>query len=264
MTEAETESVARRRGAVDTRATDHPPTRLLPLVRHLSYRLTPALLPLPVTPNQITVAGTLVGLAGVWLLSRPGVLTGVVGCALFIVCQVLDNCDGEVARLKNIRSALGKRIDDCGDFLVHSTLFLALGARATATYEGGVWIWLGAATAFGVAVEYTIELVRGASSASAAIAPAAAAGAPLDDTANGVASAPVDPTGTVSPFDDAGASMTDKFVYVFRVLFDADFCLILPLFVLGDLLWLLLPAGAIGNQIFWAMAFYEGARRYHA
>jgi phosphatidylglycerophosphate synthase len=264
MTEVESEAGARARGGAHTAAIDRAPPRLLPLVRHFSYRLTPALLPLPVTPNQITVAGTLVGLVGVCVLSRPGVLTGVIGCALFILCQVLDNCDGEVARLKNLRSPLGKRLDDCGDFLVHSTLFLALGARASAIYGGGVWAWLGAATAFGVAMEYTIELARSAASRDAALAPPPADRAARGTTVAGVAPAPIDATGTLSPFDDPGASGMDKLVYVFRVLFDADFCIILPLFVLGDFLWLLLPAGAIGNQVFWAMAFYEGARRYHA
>ena len=222
-----------------------PPLRLLPLVRQFSHRLTPHLLPLPVTPNQITVAGTLIGLLGVYCLSFPGTLAAAVGSALFILSQVLDNCDGEVARLKHLSSPFGRRLDDACDFVTHSLLFIVLGGRAAAAYGSTLWAWLGWMTAFGVLMEYVLSLVY----QPAAEAPAAPA---------------VDAAGTVSPFDDARASFSDKVVYVFRVLFDADFCFMLPVFVVGDLLWLLLPAGAIGNQIFWAAAFYENARRYHA
>ncbi len=221
-----------------------PPRRLLPLVRQLSHRLTPLLLRLPVTPNQITVAGTLVGLVGVYLLRFPGRVAGVVGCTLFILCQVLDSCDGEVARMKRLGSPFGKRLDDFCDFVVHSALFVTLGARAADAYAGTVWLWLGGATAFGVLMEWVLSLIDRPGSAT----PAAAA----------------DAAGTVSPFDEGeGASWTDRAVYVLRVLLDADYCFMLPIFVVGDLLWLLLPAAAIGNQVYWATAFYGNARRYH-
>jgi phosphatidylglycerophosphate synthase len=221
-----------------------PPQRLFPLVRQLSHRLTPLLLRTPMTPNQITVAGTLVGLLGVCLLRFPGRAAGAAGCALFILCQVLDSCDGEVARIKRLGSSFGRRLDDFGDFLVHSSLFVVLGARAADIYAHSVWLWLGGATAFGVLMEWVLSLVRRPESLPVA--------------------AETDAAATVSPFDETeGVSRVDKAVYVFRVLLDADYCFILPLFVVGDLLWLLLPFAAVGNQLYWASAFYGNARRYH-
>jgi phosphatidylglycerophosphate synthase len=207
-----------------------PPHRLFPLVRQLSHRLTPVLLKTELTPNQITVAGTLVGLVGVCLLRFPGRVAAVAGCALFILCQVLDSCDGEVARIKRLGSSFGGRLDDFCDFVVHSSLFVVLGARAADIYAHPVWLWLGGATAFGVLMEWVLSLViRSESLASAA-----------------------DAAATVSPFDEVeGVSWVDKAVYVFRVLLDADYCFILPLFV-------------VGNLLYWASAFYGNARRYHA
>lgn len=224
-----------------------PPRRLFPLVRQFSRCLTPLLLQLPVTPNQITGAAIAAGLAAGASFLIPGPAGAAGGVFLFILCQVLDNCDGEVARLKGLQSRLGARLDDCGDWLVHSALFLALGARAATADGRALWMWLGAICAAGITLEYVFGLLRENSPAT-----------------EPTTEAP-DPSGTVTPFDLSGdVSWADKAVYVLRVLIDADFCFILPLFVVADLLTVLLPAAAIGNQVYWATAFYENARRYHA
>ncbi len=222
------------------------PHRLLPLVRQLSIPLTGVLLELPLTPNQVTLLSIGVGVAGAWCLLHAGTAWALAGCVLFILCQVLDSCDGEIARVKNLRSRLGGLLDDFGDWLVHAALFLALGARAEAAYGGRAWVWLGAVAAAGVTLEYLIDLLRGPD-------------APVP------AHAGADPSGAFTPSDrDGEASWTDRAVYAFRVLLDADFCFILPLFVLPDLLWVLLPAAALGNHVYWAAAFHRDARAYHA
>ena len=49
------------------------------------------------------------------------------GALLFLICYVLDNCDGEIARLKNMRSIFGMRYDTFVDWLVHTVFFIGLG-----------------------------------------------------------------------------------------------------------------------------------------
>lgn len=224
-----------------------PPRHFFPLVRQLSRHLTPVLLRLPASPNQITAAAIAVGMLSAGAFLIRGLAGAIAGVLLFILCQVLDNCDGEVARLKGLQSRFGARLDDCGDWLVHSALFVALGVRTAAADGRTIWIWLGAACALGISLEYTFGLFRHSTAATEPTADA------------------LDPSGSVSPFDlSENVSWMDKTVYVFRVLIDADFCFILPLFVFADLLPVLLPAAAIGNQAYWAAAFYENARRFHA
>ena len=52
-------------------------------------------------------------------------------------------------------------------------------------------------------------------------------------------------------------------VFVFRELFRADFCFIVLALTLVDLTWLLLPAGAVGSQVYWATQLVEGADEFH-
>lgn len=224
------------------------PRRLFPLVRQLSRRVTPILLRLPLTPNHITLAAIAAGLSASWCLHVRHPVAALAGCLLFIACQVLDNCDGEVARLKGLESRLGGFLDDSGDWLVHSTLFVALGANARAVDGRALWLWLGIAAAVGVTCEYVVGLLRRSGES---------AGEP------GLAAA--NPTASVSPFDLPGeVRWMDKAVYVLRVLIDADFCFMLPVFVLSGTVWILVAAAAIGNQVYWMASFYEGAGKYHA
>jgi phosphatidylglycerophosphate synthase len=225
------------------------PQRLFPLVRQLSRRVTPILLDLPITPNQITLASMVAGFAASWCLYQHHAGAAIAGCLLFIVCQVLDNCDGEVARVKGLKTRLGGFLDDIGDWLVHSALFVALGASVTAVDGRALWFWLGVASAAGVSCEYVLGLLRSRSEPDVVVPELAAA----------------DPTGTVGPFDLPGeVNWMDRAVYVLRVLIDADFCFLLPIFVLSESVWLLVAAGAIGNQVYWMASFYERARYFHA
>ena len=87
-----------------------------PLIRHLSVRLTPLLSRTPLSANQITAAGLVVGLAGAGCMLAGEWAWAVAGAVLLVVSYVLDNCDGEVARLKNQSSQFGMHFDDFADW----------------------------------------------------------------------------------------------------------------------------------------------------
>ncbi len=105
---------------------------------HLSLRITRLLCRTPATPNQVTLVALIVGLAAAALLAgggrRPAALAG----ALMFLQNVLDSCDGELARLRFQFSALGEWLDNIADDLVDAALTAGLGFAA-----GGVWRWLG-------------------------------------------------------------------------------------------------------------------------
>ncbi|MCG6534678.1 MAG: CDP-alcohol phosphatidyltransferase family protein [Syntrophales bacterium LBB04] len=96
-----------------------------PVSRFISKRLAGT----AVTPNQITIAGTALGLTSAFLLSQPGYWFHLAGAFLFLICVVVDGVDGEVARLKLQETIFGHYLDVVTDNIVHVAIFtgIALG-----------------------------------------------------------------------------------------------------------------------------------------
>ncbi|MDA0306846.1 MAG: CDP-alcohol phosphatidyltransferase family protein [Proteobacteria bacterium] len=214
---------------------------LFPLVRHLSKRVTPLLARLPVTANQITVASLAFGLGACWLLMTGGYREGVIAAGLFVVAYILDNCDGEIARLKGQSSTFGMWFDTTVDWIIHSAFFAALGVRVASVFGNDIWLWLGLIAALGGTINFFLGIYLYARD--------------RDSDQNNDEPAPQhrDPE-----------SVSAWVVFFFRELSRADFCFIVLGLALSGWLWVLLPAAAIGSQVYWIMQFAKGARDYHA
>ncbi len=52
-------------------------------------------------------------------------------------------------------------------------------------------------------------------------------------------------------------------MFIFRELTRADFWLIVLALSIFDVTWVLLPAGAIGAQVYWATQFFGCAREFY-
>jgi hypothetical protein len=85
------------------------------LNRHISLQVTRALLKWPVTPNQMTVVAALFGLAAIVVVAIRGPSGLIPGALLLLVQSILDGCDGEISRLKYLRSRLGEWLDQLFD-----------------------------------------------------------------------------------------------------------------------------------------------------
>lgn len=213
---------------------------LFPLVRHLSGRVTPVLMRLPVSANQITALSLLSGLAAAWLLAQSAWTANVEAAGLLVAAYVLDNCDGEIARLKNQCSSFGMHFDSFVDWAVHTTFFVGLGIGVSTETGVDYWNWLGWAAAAGGTFNYALVIV-------------------LDFLAEkSPSSADEAMTGNVEP-----VGVVEWMIFVFRELSRADFCFLVLLLALADALWVLLPAGAVGAQIYWMVLFVKRARRFH-
>jgi len=93
--------------------------------RPLAHLVVLALLPLRVPPPAVVAAAGLAGLAGAVELGRGEL----VAAALLVqVKTVLDNADGQLARLSGRTSAFGRYLDSEMDLLVDAALFAGLGA----------------------------------------------------------------------------------------------------------------------------------------
>lgn len=108
----------------ESAAKDAPMARWLD--RRLSWRISYWLGHTSVTPNQVTIASTALGLSSAWLFASPGYWPRLLGALLFLISTTLDGVDGELARLKLAESRLGAMLDTLTDNLVHVALFVAI------------------------------------------------------------------------------------------------------------------------------------------
>lgn len=108
------------------------------LNRPISRRITHLLLKFPIHPNAWTIAIFALPLIACIFFIRGDYLSVVIGAAIFQVFSILDGCDGEIARAKNLVSKFGERLDYFCDFISSLLYVLALGLGLHRSTEGFV------------------------------------------------------------------------------------------------------------------------------
>ena len=106
------------------------------LNRPISRRITHLLLKFPIHPNAWTIAIFALPLIACIFFIRGNYLSIVIGAAIFQVFSILDGCDGEIARAKNLESKFGERLDYFCDFIASLLYVLALGLGLHRSTEG--------------------------------------------------------------------------------------------------------------------------------
>lgn len=208
---------------------------IFPVVRKLSRPLVVFFLRYPITPNQITTLSLLVGLGAAVCFLENNYYIRLIGAFLFVLCYLLDNCDGEVARIKDMSSKFGDHYDTFVDWIVHTALFLSLGYSNFKAGDDVLWLWLGVIAGAGASINYLLGFFVG------------------KDSEHHPASEEYSDQSTIK----------ELFVLVFRELSRADFCFILLILTILNYEWVLLPAAAIGAQVYWLTQFTGCAKKYH-
>lgn len=150
---AELRAVVQPAEIFDRHSAEHWAGRLF--MRRLSPYLTRLLLPTRITPNAVTGLMALCGLLAALVLSLPGIVPAV-GALLLVQLQLLlDCCDGELARWRQLSSPAGVYLDRIGHYITEAALPIALGVRA----DGG-WDGLGGWTTLGLAVSVMVLLIK--------------------------------------------------------------------------------------------------------
>jgi phosphatidylglycerophosphate synthase len=112
------------------------------LDRRLSWRISYRLAHTAVTPNQVTLFSTALGLLSALLFASPGYWPRVLAAVLFLVATTLDGVDGELARLKMAESRLGAQLDTVSDNLVHVALFAGVMTGCYRASGSSSYAWL--------------------------------------------------------------------------------------------------------------------------
>jgi choline kinase/phosphatidylglycerophosphate synthase len=104
----------------------------LVIFRPIAFAISRALIRTPATPNGITASALVAALCSGVLLSL-GTRDGFVAGALFYaLANVLDCCDGMVARLKGSGTQLGRMVDVFADTLSGMAVYVGLGIGLSA------------------------------------------------------------------------------------------------------------------------------------
>jgi phosphatidylglycerophosphate synthase len=97
------------------------------LNRPISRVITRLLLKLPITPNAWTILTFALAPVAFVFLVRGDYTGFLAGTALFQLINILDGCDGEIARAKYLDSERGRRLDAFCDFVANLIFVLCLG-----------------------------------------------------------------------------------------------------------------------------------------
>lgn len=117
----------RSKYTAEKREVDKDSPVLYYILRPLSYYITVPFLKLGISANQVTFAGTAIGLAGCILLGFGSYWLMLVGAILIVICDIFDIIDGSIARYRGTSSVYGSLIDDVGGEIILSIVPFAIG-----------------------------------------------------------------------------------------------------------------------------------------
>ena len=113
-----------------------------------------------ISPNQISLLATSVGVLAAWCFTRGLPHWMILGAILLQLSAVIDCVDGDIARMLHKETPIGKWLDLGGDQLVHLCLFAGIGVGLHHMNEASeATLWLGLAAALGVVLSF-ITILR--------------------------------------------------------------------------------------------------------
>ena len=108
--------------------------------RPIGIRIARALLPTGISADQVTLWSLVIGLVAGHLFAYSDRWTNLIGFALFIVSDIFDSADGQLARLRGTSTRFGRALDGISDNLRFVNLYFHLMYRLV---HAGFW-WPGA------------------------------------------------------------------------------------------------------------------------
>ena len=112
----------------------------------------------PITPNQITTARLVMGLAACAAFAVGERSWDIWGGVLWVLSTFLDCADGELARLSGLTSKWGKVYDDICDAILHPLFFFAIGVGLRDSFLGSWSIAMGLVAGLSEAVVTQLAL----------------------------------------------------------------------------------------------------------
>src|SRR5881394_180074 len=109
--------------------------------RPVGHRLAAAAARTSITADQLTMASLVVGVVAGHLFVYRTFLPNLLGWGLFIVSDILDSSDGQLARMRGTSTRLGRILDGVADGVRFINLYLHLAIRFLIA-GSGIWMLL--------------------------------------------------------------------------------------------------------------------------
>lgn len=116
-------------GALATKGDEVEEWLDLRFFRPVGIRLARALAPTRISPDQVTMWSLATGLVAGHLLFYNSVELNALGWLLFIVSDIFDSVDGQLARVRGTSTPLGRMLDGLSDSARFINLYAHLAAR---------------------------------------------------------------------------------------------------------------------------------------
>ena len=94
-----------------------------------------------ITPNQLTVASMLFGVLGGFMYTYASADAYAWGGILYLLYNIIDCSDGQLARMKNSGSAIGRILDGVADYVVSVAVYLGIGIGYAGTSSSPAAMW---------------------------------------------------------------------------------------------------------------------------
>lgn len=95
--------------------------------RPIAFVFVKAIYRLPITPNQVTTLSLFAGLCAAWNFSDGREMALMWGAVWFFGANILDCADGQLARLQNSGTLLGRVVDGVIDYIISVAVFFSIG-----------------------------------------------------------------------------------------------------------------------------------------
>lgn len=95
-------------------------------INYLSLPIIKVLMYTSVTPNQITVFWTILGVISCLFFVPGTYIAGIIGALLLNLTWIVDSCDGTLARAKKIFSDQGDYMESIGHWIIDSALMACI------------------------------------------------------------------------------------------------------------------------------------------
>ena len=111
--------------------------------RPIGYRWALLFNKLNISPNTVTIAGIIIGIAAGICFYFTSLKINVLGMFLLIWANSYDSADGQLARMTGRKTDIGRILDGLCGILWFIVIYAAICARLTPSW--GIWIWVMAA-----------------------------------------------------------------------------------------------------------------------
>ena len=109
--------------------------------RPIGYVMALGFKALKFTPNAVTIISIFVGAAAGYFFYYNDLSVNVIGILLLIIAEAMDSADGQLARITNTKSRIGRILDGFGGNIWFLSIYLFLGFRLMNEGMSG-WIFL--------------------------------------------------------------------------------------------------------------------------